>query len=286
LDGTLDGAYRNEIAIHCRYIKRKWGALKPFELRKNAIEAALKERHGTNNTRNKYATFIRMFFNWVLHEDRQYIQTNPAAGIRFRSEGFEKEFYPLETLRGLLRFIVEEHKSLLGYYAILTFAGLRPSEGARVTWNHLNFSTGELHVVKGKTLARHIKLEPVAIEWMRFYRANTPQDHPFVPTKNLANLEKQVRAHLRGKWIPDGLRHGFATNFASLKKDFPMVAFYMGNSVGTIKKHYAQTVPTEQLNEFWSLTPAKVLDPAPPDTAPGAPGSTVAQAGSPPPQPT
>src|SRR5258708_32277609 len=99
-----------------------------------------------------------MFLNWILGEDRGYIVTNATTGIKIKPDNFEKEFYPPETLKELLRSVVENHKPLVGYYSLLAFAGLRPSEGARVQWHHVNFSTKELHVIKGKTDARHIPL--------------------------------------------------------------------------------------------------------------------------------
>jgi len=68
-----------------------------------------------------------------------------------------------------------------------------------------------------------------------------------------------ARGPIEEKWIADGLRHTFATYYTSLIKDYPAVAWYMGNSVAMIKKHYAQTIPSGPLNEFWTLTPDKVL---------------------------
>ena len=124
-------------------------------------------------------------------------------------------------------------------------------------------------MLKGKTDARHVHLEPVALEWLKWFRDNSPGEAPFVPQKNMFNLERKVRESMGGKWIPDGLRHGFATFYASLKKDFPAVAWYMGNSVAMIKKHYATTIPGDQLNQFWGLTPPVVLA----DESAGTPAS-------------
>jgi integrase len=259
LDSTLDSQYRNEIKLHCRFIKRKFGEYRADQIRKNDIDTTLKKHPGSNNTRRKYLTFIRMFFNWLLAEDRGYVVTNPAKGIRFKADKFEKEFYDPDTLRNFFRHVVERFPQLVGYYTVLTFCGLRPSEGARVQWHHVNFTTKQLHVVHGKTDARHITMEPVAISWLKWFREHSAKDAPFVPEKNLFNLEKDARAFMAGKWIADGLRHGFASHYTSLKKDFPAVAWYMGNSVQMIKKHYAKSIPVEQLEQFWGLTPEKVL---------------------------
>jgi integrase len=73
----------------------------------------------------------------------------------------------------LLRHVAEHSKPLIGYYALLTFAGLRPSEGARVQWSDFNFKTNQLHVRNGKTNARQITLQLVAIEWMNYHREHS-----------------------------------------------------------------------------------------------------------------
>lgn len=259
----VDEQYQNEIKVHCRFIKRTWGERRIDDLRKNEIETTLTKLHPNKNTRRKYLTFAKMFFNWVLGEDRAYILTNPATGIKIKTENFGKEFYPPETLKRFFRYVAENHKPLVGYYSLLAFAGLRPSEGARVQWEHVNISTGALHVIKGKTDARHPQLEPVAIAWLKWHQENSPKSAPFVPQKNLFNLEREVREGFRklndGKWIADGLRHGFATFFRALKKSDNETAWYMGNSVQMIKKHYAKSVPQSDLEKFWELTPAVVL---------------------------
>ena len=154
---------------------------------------------------------------------------------------------------------MEHEKDLIGYYALLTFAGLRPSEGARVQWQDYSAKTNELYVRKGKTNARHLILEPVAQEWMKFHRENTAKDAPFISLKSLANREKAIRmAVLNGEWIQDGLRHGFGTYYKALTKSIAGVADYMGNSPDIVKRHYARTIPKEECEAFWNLTPQVV----------------------------
>ena len=99
---------------------------------------------------------------------------------------------------------------------------------------------------------------------MSIVRTDTCQkDAPFVPQQNLFNLEREVRVAFRAmnddKWIADGLRHGFATYFRALKKSDQETAWYMGNSVQMVKKHYAKSIPLSELDNFWHMTPAVVL---------------------------
>ena len=255
---TLSKKTVTEIRSYARFIKSRWGSLKPDEPKRNAIELLLRKMSVANNTRRKYLRYLRMFFGWM--KDEHLIAADPTDGIFFKPDAFNADFYDVPTTKKLLRYVVEHEKDLIGYYALLTFAGLRPSEGARVQWEDYTFKTNELYVRKGKTHTRYIILEPVAIEWMKFHRENTPHDRPFINLRSLENREKDVREKvLDGNWVQDGLRHGFGTYYKSKIKDIERVADYMGNSVGMVKRHYARAIPADECAQFWALTPAVAL---------------------------
>lgn len=257
-DTTLSKPMIRDIRSYARFIKGKWGEKKPDEPKRNEIDLVIRGLKVSNNTRRKYLKFIRMFFAWV--RDEGHILQNPTDGIFYKPDDFDGDFYSVEVTKKLLRYVAEKEKDLIGYYALLTFAGLRPTEGARVQWQDYNFKTRQLYVRKGKTNARHITLEPVAVEWMKWHRENTPTDSPFVQLKALPNREKEIReAVLNGDWIQDGLRHGFATYFKNLKKSIDLTSDYLGNSPDIVKRHYARTIPEEDIQAFWALTPATVL---------------------------
>jgi integrase len=258
-DTTLSKKTVTEIRFYARFIKSRWGDLKPEEPQKNDIDLLLRRMKVSNNTRRKYLRYIRMFFGWV--KDEHLIAANPTDGIFYKPDDFNADFYDVGTTKRLLRYVAETETDLIGYYSLLTFAGLRPSEGARVEWKDYNWKTSELYVRKGKTGARYIILESVAVEWMKYHREHAPSDTPFVAIKNLSNRERDVREKvLNGDWIQDGLRHGFGTYYKSKIKDIGKVADYMGNSADMVKRHYARTIPADECAEFWDLTPAKVLE--------------------------
>jgi integrase len=257
-DTTLSHKTVIEIRSYARFIRGKWGNLKPDDLKRNDIDVLIKRLKVSNNTRRKYLRYIRMFFSWVKNEG--YIPQNPTDGLSYKPGDFNGGFYTPEVTKKLLRYIVEHEKDLIGYYALLTFAGLRPSEGARVEWQDYSFKTNQLYVRKGKTQARHLTLEPVAQEWLRFHRANSAKDAPFINLRSLQNREKAIRqAVLNGQWVQDGLRHGFGTYFKAKTKNIELVADYMGNSVGIVKRHYARTIPSEECEAFWNLKPEVVM---------------------------
>ncbi len=258
-DTKLTKKTLNEIDQYWRFIKRTWGRLKPDVPKKNDIDLTLKRLKVENNTRRKYLKYVRQFFAWVI--DEGHIDKNPTNGLFYKPDDFNAEFYDLETTKKLLHYVAQKEKDLVGFYALLTFVGLRPTEGERVQWKDYNSKTHQLYVRKGKTRGRYVTLEPVAIAWMEWHREQTPQTEPFVKLKALPNRQKQIRAAvLEGRWIQDGLRHGFATFFRNLKQDIALVADYMGNSPDMIKRHYARAIDVTTLQEFWALTPEKVLE--------------------------
>jgi integrase len=257
-DSTLSHRTVVEIRSYARFIKTKWGGLKPDDLKRNDIDLLLKKLKIANNTRRKYLLYVRIFFSRMKAEG--YIAQNPTDGIKYKVGGFNGAFYTPEDTKKLLRYVAEKEPDLIGYYALLTFAGLRPSEGAQVQWKDFSFATNELYVRPGKTGARHCLLEPAAVAWMKWHRDNSPKDAPFVQLRALPNREKRIREAVMGEdWIQDGLRHGFATYFKNLKNSIALVSDYMGNSPDVVKRHYARTIPAAGCQAFWALTPHVVL---------------------------
>jgi len=190
-DSTVSKRYLYELSRHAKFIKNKWGKLKPDDVKKNDVDLLLKGMKVKNNTRRKFRIVIGMFFKWVMEEG--HITKNPATGLKYKSDDFNGDFYSVEESKKLLRYVVDHSKDLIGYFALLTFAGLRPTEGLRVQWEDYNEKTHQLYVRKGKTPARYVDLEPIAVEWMKFHRENTPEGKPFVTLTNLENRMKVIR---------------------------------------------------------------------------------------------
>lgn len=253
-----------EVKFYARFLRSKWGELKLEDVTHQMVEDLLNNLPAKNrNTHRKYLRFIRMFFIWAKHK-RHLSQENPTDGIIIKSEDFKALRFEPEQVRELLRYVATNEKDLVGMYALLTFAGLRPSEGARVEWKDIDFDTQEIYVKKGKREARYFILEGPANDtlfaWLKWHRENTPKDDPFVPQKNLSNRERRIRkAVLNGEWIQDGLRHGFATYYNALSKNPYKVCYVTGDIIKTVKRHYMRAVKKTVCDVFWGLTPSLVL---------------------------
>jgi integrase len=253
-----------ELKFYARFLRNTWGELKIEDISHQMVEDVLNNLRAKNrNTHRKYLRFIRMFFIWAKHK-RHLCQDNPTDGIIIKSEDFKALRFEPEQVRDLLRDVATNEKDLVGMYALLIFAGLRPSEGARVEWKDIDFDTYEIYVKEGKREARYFILEGSAKEtlfaWLSWYKENTPKDHPFVLQKNLSNRERRIRkAVLNGEWIQDGLRHGFATYYNALTKNPYKVCHVTGDIIKTVKRHYMRAVKKTVCDAFWGLTPTVVL---------------------------
>jgi integrase len=258
-DTTLSPKTITELKSYSRFIKWKLGKLKPDELKKNEIDLLIKGLNVSNTTRKKYLTMLRMFIGWI--KDEGFLITNPTDGLYFKPEKPRKLFYTSDKISEFLKYVVENDKRLVGYYSLLIFEGLRPSEGSRITWSDINLETKQIYINDfGKTGQRFITIEPITIEWLKWFRENTDKDSPFLPKKNMENLEKKIRKNtFKDGWIKDGFRHGFATYHKSKFNNIHLLEDIMGNSVDEIKQHYSQTIDKVELNKFWLLSPSVVL---------------------------
>ena len=267
-----------ELKQYARYLRRTWGEQKAQDITRKMVEDALNKLPVKNrNTHRKYLRYIRMFFIWL--KDHKHNSENPTDSIKIKGESYEANFYKPDAIEKLLRHVLQpEHKDLIGFYALLIFAGLRPSEGTRVLWQDIDFNTGELFVRKGKKEARRFILHPTALEWMRFHKEKSPKDAPFVELQTLANREKKVRSIFGSEWIQDGLRHGMATYYNALIGDAYKVASVLGDNIQTVKRHYMRAVAQPECKAFWELTPTKVLKSEPQSAVPPVGENTPAPA--------
>src|SRR5689334_861202 len=131
----LSDRTRTELQQYVRYMIKMWGQQKAEEITQKVVTDALNNiRRVGNNTRRKYLRYIRMFFIWL--KDRREITENPTDGIRIRIEPFEAAFYTPKQTKTLLRYVLTNEKDLIGYYGLLTFAGLRPVTQHRCSIGH------------------------------------------------------------------------------------------------------------------------------------------------------
>jgi len=75
------------------------------------------------------------------------------------------------------------------------------------------------------------------------------------PVSTLNVRQRKLAGQIKAKWVHNGLRHGYGTCRVALTKNYPQVAYEMGNSVEVIKSCYDQVVSEKEANAWFSICP-------------------------------
>lgn len=246
---------RVEYKSYFNYITRTLGSLKPTDVTKRQIQNLLTEIKGEQLTRKKYLQYLKNFFNWCV--ENNYITENPTRGVKIKITSKDIIIYSPDEVEKVLRLCEEKYPSLLGYYCLCVFGGLRPSESQRMKWEDLKFEGREISVNdESKTGRRRFILKDTDTLWIWLNHIKTVRpNEPINPKENHVGLQRKFRKDVGLTWTQDVLRHTFGTNYYNLHKDLNQVSHDMGNSNKVCKKHYVREVEQTDREKFWGLRP-------------------------------
>ncbi len=212
------------------------------------------------------------FLNWCVR--RQFAARNNMASVdKPAVDAHEPCILALGDCRKLLA-AARDYKDglLLPYVAVSLFAGLRPTEISRLTWNRMDLTeaTITLDGAMAKTRQRRIvKLSENLLAWLR---PLAPKHPDFVPASFKRHFGRvKLAAGFDGKdgakakdgtklrpWVQDYLRHTAVSMHLAKHKHEGEAATWAGNSPNVIHRHYKGLVKEADATEFWSITPATV----------------------------
>ena len=230
----------SEYRSYKKFILHHLGTNKPPLVTNDELRQLVNQVSGGQLTRKKYLQFLKNFFNWCVK--KKLVNDNPTDGIKVKVDRREVSIYTPEEVEKLLRICEEYFPSMLGYYCLCVFGGLRPSESERVHWEDLNFDGREVFVRnESKTGLRRFILKDTDTLWVWLkHIKDTRPGEPLNPTSNHSGLQKIVRRKLGLTWKQDVLRHSFGTYYHNLIHDLTRVSHDMGNSVEVCKRYYVR----------------------------------------------
>ena len=185
-------------------------------------------------TRNNNRRVLVNLFNFA--RSKKYIDINPATEITTAKQ-VSKDVGILQPGQ-VIELLAHSSQSILPYFAIGAFAGIRPEELLKLEWSDIKWRQGIIRVRAevskiGKT--RNVAVEQNLREWLSPYLHEVGRICP----SNWRRLFREVRLKAGvTEWPSDCLRHSFATYWLEKYKDAPRLALEMGNSVGVIMNHY------------------------------------------------
>ena len=209
-------------------------------------------------------TQFKMFFNWCMHPKRQWIEKNPCDGLCFSVEVKEVSVLENSEVQDLLNAALNDAKAkekLLPWLVLGFFAGLRPTEAEKLTWEEIDWDllneTGALQVrvgtEKSKTFTHYAELHTTGIEWLRLCASKKGQIG--LSRRAFDRIREQVG--LYNRWSPDCIRHTYASNWLSLNKSrgINTLAELMGNSPEVIRRHYRKAILLNSAEAYWKILP-------------------------------
>lgn len=239
------------------------------DVRPETIEGFLDKRNISMKSRDNDRRAISRFFSWCIERPRRWAAMNPCREVRVeKEEAGAPKILSVDECGALLRAAEIQHSGTLApYTAVCLFAGLRPFEAARLTWEQVNLDDDEIRLegVQTKTgKPRVIQICPTLKKWLLAYKGT---EH-FPPNwrKHFDTIKAAAGFGGRGNgdgesnlkpWPVDVLRHTAISHYFRKTGSYGQTAEQFGNSESIIKQHYQGRVSSEDTKRFYGLNPRK-----------------------------
>ena len=254
LRDTTKKHFRNRVTV----FKNSVPNARVSEMTPDEIWAFMDGLKITDGGKRAYRGAVSSFFSWCMERPRRWVNFNPCKGVTMKKQprNGQPDILSLADCKAIMA-AAEAHKGgmLTPYLATCLFAGLRPTEAARLEWAQVNFDDGEISLRDDQTKtnkARVVKICPTLAAWLKAHK-----DKSFFP----ANWRKEfdavrAAAGLR-EWTPDVLRHTAISHYFRKTGSYGFTAEQFGNSEAIIKNHYQGRVSSDDTNAFYQIMPGK-----------------------------
>ena len=239
------------------------------------LEAIMGSWGQSKKSWNNLRTYLHAFFEFCRHASRRWLTTNPVKAIRrFEIARGIPHVMPVERLVEMFAFLEtysgpprSGHKPgyLVPYFALATFAGIRPSvRDGELRKIHefadkdriIDVKVGVIRITPeiAKTNdLRQITIQPNLAAWLRRY----PIAQHALIVRNMMDHAGTVRK--RFGLTDDVLRHTFISMHVAKFKSLGAAALEAGNSESMIKKHYLNLVTEADAERFWGIVPKALI---------------------------
>lgn len=190
-------------------------------------------------------------------------ETNPAEHIdKIRRDDKAPQIYSVSQCKKLLKTAESSDERALMHFVLGLFCGLRPFEAYGADWSHVDLKEKTLSVVASASKSRRqriVDLSNTAIDWLGAYMRPSGPIGFTGPNQQKNVLHRDGLLSAAGvKWIPDGLRHTFASYTYAHSGDAARTAAIMGHSgLDIFFRHYRGLATKKDAEKFFAIRPAK-----------------------------
>ena len=262
---------KNRLRNRVEHFVANTGNVRVTDVLPEHIEKYLAQQVVVPNTKDGYCRALSSFFSWCMKGKRHWCVNNPCYAVEIEGltsdDDREPVVLPLSDCEALLRAAEKfENGRLVPYVALCLFGGLRPFESARLTWDQVNLTDGEIRLKGTQTKTgkgRIVVIDKTLKAWLSKYRK---AGEIYLSTYNLELKDLRAQIGYGPKtekqpdlkpWVPDVLRHTAISHYFRLTGSYGRTAEQFGNSEGIIKKHYQGRVTSADTKKFYALRPLK-----------------------------
>ncbi len=245
---------------HLQDLKNRLGKFASFagektasEIKPEQIEQWLQQFGGENY--NNYLQRLHGLFNYGIK--REYLAENPTKVIdKVKVAETEPAILAAEEIKALLNAVA---RRAVPYFAIGSFAGLRPREIERLDWTDIHLEEGYIRVrpkVAKTASNRLVDIQPNLRAWLKPLSC---ESGPVTPP-NLRKIREATQRKIGlTQWPQDGLRHSYASYHLAHFKNINELATQMGHTdTKLIFRHYRSVVTKDEAAKFWKLEPSRL----------------------------
>lgn len=214
---------------------------------------------------NNHRRALHAFFEWARKQG--YCADNPAAHIAVTKQDTKEPVVLSIKEAGKLLNAALTYKGgvVLPYVALATFAGLRPTELARLSWEAIDLKaktvtiTGKIAKMRSR---RVVEMSDSLIEWLRPFAKAVPslvgknwrRDFDAVKAKAGFGTPTTKKPKLK-PWTPDIMRHTAISYHLAKFQHEGKTALWAGNSPDVIQSDYKGLVAPSNVAKFWGISP-------------------------------
>jgi len=214
--------------------------------------------------RNAVMRYLRAVFNYGIK--RGYLIENPIARLDF-AERPRKEVETLtnKQVEAMLKHALAEDLQLLPFLVLGLFCGIRPDgELQKVEWKDIDLADKVVTIrpeVSKTKRRRFVDLSDNAKSWLEAYQqGGGSSTGRIVGETTESELRGKRTANWKAagmtKWIQQGMRHTFCSNWLAEHKDINRLVLMSGHdSVDTMFRHYHRGTTEADATAFWSIQP-------------------------------
>tara|TARA_R110002096_G_scaffold273422_2_gene467200 strand:- start:3560 stop:4750 length:1191 start_codon:yes stop_codon:yes gene_type:complete len=248
------------VELHVGKFAKSFNSRPIIEITQRQIDSHIRDERKLsgryfNNARSQIVTF----FGWA--RTSRFLPEGKTEAEKVAKDSEIQEAVKIFEPEKFQAFLGSLRPDLIPYVALSAFAGLRPSEAARLGWDEINWENDYIEIkasVARKTLRdRFVPLLPgLKTLLRRFQKTNGLVVKWKAPRYLLADEVKKMKEEgALDEWPPDVLRHSFASYRLSILEDKNKLANEMGNSPQVILKNYRRPVSKQEARKWFSILP-------------------------------